>query len=55
MKDDFYNLLAATYNKAPRGDILVIMGDLNTNEKGRWNISWAIKALAYATTMERDL
>ena len=27
-KDDFYNLLAATYNKAPHGDTIV-MGDLN--------------------------
>ena len=28
-KDDFYNLLAATYNRAPHGDIIVVMGDLS--------------------------
>ena len=31
MKDDFYNLLAATKNKPPRDDIIVVMRDLNAN------------------------
>ena len=30
-KDDFYNLLATTYNGALRGDIIVVMGDRNVN------------------------
>ena len=28
-KDDFYNFLDATYNRAPRCEIIVVMGDLN--------------------------
>ena len=28
-KDDFYSLLTATYNRATRGDITVVIGDLN--------------------------
>ena len=29
VKDNVYNLLAAGHNKAPRADIIVVMGDLN--------------------------
>ena len=28
-KDDFYSLLNATYSSVPRGDIVIVMGDLN--------------------------
>lgn len=28
-KDDFYNQLTAVYNNTPRGDIIIVMGDLN--------------------------